>query len=102
MRTFRPYYTDTNIEVEPGDLIKWIKANSKKCKYRDKIYTISKLSKASMSVWFDNPRTNNKCRCHICRGLLGYNSINVGISNIKLHTKGLTKKRNDKIKRLLK
>ena len=62
-----------NIDFEIGDtfIINW-KLIKKKyhsvfiCKDSEKVFQIKRFSKSGLSVYFDDNRTNKKCKCSIC------------------------------------
>lgn len=96
------FYLDTNIEIEVGDIIQL--ANPyRKCKFKEKTQTIRLISNTGKSVWYNDKRTNNKCKCGRCLDLERTKGrVNITLDKIKLFQKGSEKLREDKLKLLLK
>lgn len=95
------FYHNTNIEVEVGDFIKIAKPY-RKCKYKSKVFQINSISNSGKSVWYNDNRTNNKCFCGHCIELKHSSKVNIILEEITLHQKLKEKKREDKLKVLLK
>jgi hypothetical protein len=75
--------------------------NSRVYKYNckdQKEFIITKLSKSGHSVYYEDNRTNKKCKCKNCSDEDEIKCI--GVVNIELVSKRLQRERNLKLKRL--
>lgn len=88
------------------------------CLYVDKRYIIKSFSKSGLSVYYEDNRTNIKCKCNNCRvsatagleygyddkgnwGIVGRSTVRcIGISDIKIVEKRVQRDRDIKIKLL--
>ena len=61
-------------------------------------FIIKRFSESGLSVYYDDNRTNKKCRCYACKGSEVEKCI--GISNIELVSKRLQRERNLKLELL--
>jgi hypothetical protein len=68
-----------------------------KCKDQ-KEFIIKSFSKSLLSVYYEDNRTNPKCRCNNCSMNKGVKCI--GVSNIELVSKRIQIERENKLKRL--
>lgn len=69
------------------------------CKDPNKKFTIGDISKSGLSVYYEDNRTNNKCRCNYCRYQSSIKCIS--ISNLEIVETKLQKQRNEKLKFIL-
>ena len=63
-----------------------------------KEFVIKSFSKSGMSVYYEDNRTNPKCRCNNCSMIKGVKCI--GVFNIELVSKRIQRERENKLKRL--
>ena len=93
-----------NIDFEIGDtfIIDWksIKKTYRVfiCKDPEKVFQIKRFSKSGLSVYFDDNRTNKKCKCSICSNKQIEKSI--GKKDIILKQKYLSLQREIKLNKL--
>jgi hypothetical protein len=68
------------------------------CKFPNMEFTITKFSKSGISVYFEDRRTNKKCKCTICKSV---NIVKcVAVYNIIITKKRLQVEREAKLKQL--
>lgn len=70
------------------------------CKYKDRIYIITGLSKSKKSVYFEDKKTNKSCRCDLCSSSSSIKST--AIRDIKVIETKVQYDRNKKLIKLLK
>lgn len=94
---------------EVGDIfiIKREKGQIKPCKYLNKKFKIKKVSKSQSTIYYDDTRTNIKCKCHNCRPHTSYRNTenkhlekSIIISKIQIVEKKDQYQRNLKLKLL--
>ena len=69
-----------------------------KCKDQ-KEFIIKSFSKSLLSVYYEDNRTNQKCRCNNC-SIINKGVKCIGVTNIKLVSKRIQRERENKLKRL--
>lgn len=103
-----------NNGMEIGDLFVITRKGryrNKPCPYADKEYVIKSFSKSGGSVYYDDNRTNIKCRCNNCHKTYHREFINgewvnvsmprcIGVVDIRIVEKRLERERDIKIKLL--
>ena len=86
------------MNFEIGDSFNIVDRETFKYNCKDqKVFIIKRFSKSGLSVYYDDNRTNKKCRCKACEGV-GEKCI--GLYNIELLSKRLQRERNLKLERL--
>lgn len=88
------------MEVGIGDLFK-ITSPFKNCKYKYKVFKIIEVSHSKKSVWYQDNRTNNKCRCNRCVDVVNNQRYVINIDDITIYMSASEKSREDKLKKLL-
>lgn len=86
--------------MEIGDkfVIKYKRKN--KCLFPNKEFRIKGFSKSKLSIFYDDLRTNIKCKCSICSNASA--NICLSIENITITISRLNEIRDKKLKILLK
>ena len=88
------------MDIEIGD--SFIITYDYGCEFPNKEFIVESFSKSLLSVYFYDKRTNNSCKCRICRPLFSTTLKCAAILNIKITKKRLQKEREVKLKKLLK
>ena len=87
------------MNFEIGDSFKIVDTEYFKYRCKDqREFLIKSFSKSGLSVYYEDNRTNPKCRCNNCSMIKGVKCI--GITNIELVSKRLQRERNLKLKEL--
>jgi len=73
------------------------------CKYPEKKFIIKSFSASKISVYYDDLRTNNSCKCSNCQTYSdkSQNLKCIGIYNIKIIKTRLQRLRDIKLKQLI-
>ena len=78
-----------------------------KCKKPDKIFIIEKFSKSVLTIYYVDDRTNNSCKCWICKDnneehirARDHDYKTISKSFITIFQKKLQRERNEKLKQL--
>jgi hypothetical protein len=95
-----PYWNDGVTEIEIGHLFK-VNNTDKKCKYKDKIYSVSSTTKSGKGIWFTDNRTNNKCTCNLCLEIHRNYRTHIPVLDVKFVGTIEQRKRNKTIDKLL-
>lgn len=88
--------------ITPFDKLEWYLKTGKKiidCKYPDKRFIIKGFSGTTLTVYYNDNRTNNNCLCSHCIG----NKIekNIGRNLITIVETRIQRERDLKLKRIL-
>ena len=94
-----------NIEVGDEFVINWKSINKlypdlKKCLYPDKRFIVIDKTKSGLSVYFEDNRTNNNCKCSYCSKPKDNNRKSIGIVSITLTRKKQAIERDRKLKKI--
>jgi len=81
------------------DMIKGFYSNITKCRFPKREFIIKSFSKSGLSVYFEDNRTNKKCRCSVCSNIEKVKSI--GVSSISITKTKIQEERDIKLNKIL-
>jgi hypothetical protein len=88
------------MKYEIGDSFVIIDTEHWKYKCKDqKEFIIKSFSKSLLSVYYEDNRTNPKCRCNNC-SIINKGVKCIGVNNIELVSKRIQRERENKLKKL--
>ncbi len=54
------------LEFQIGDSFRIVGKTKKPCRYKDKVFVVSKISKGGIYIYYEDYRTSMKCNCRFC------------------------------------
>jgi hypothetical protein len=106
---------DKDIDIEVGDLFVITRKGrhrNRPCPYADKVFVVKSFTNTGLGVYYDDNRTNIRCKCINCSKVYirrydeegGWSKVEVprsiGVNDIKVVEKRLARERDIKIKLL--